>query len=379
MKEPFLKAKYFMGSMTNIANRPFRRLVTELGADATIGEMAIASYVVKGGSQDAALLRRDPSERIFGAQIVGNNPNHLAKAAKYAQKCGADFVDFNCACPHESVVSHGGGALLLNQPEKIHVHFEAIRAAVTIPVSVKLRKGFGADDNTAEQIAETAQACGIDAIFIHGRTKAAQYRGPADWDLVERIARNVDIPVIGCGDLAHVEAVKAREASSACAGFALARGAVIPPWIFRELAQGAGLDYSGAERLALFSKLVEYTLEAFGRDARGYDKSKKFLLKQLEFLMRYVPAAAYGRECELQERAEEWTPRDEIEALWASSEREARLEILRLAGFPDAPEAKTVARDGVAAQSNGAGTPDTQGSDLQSNGAGAPDTRIDGA
>ena len=158
MKEPFLKAKYFMGSMTNIANRPFRRLVTELGADATIGEMAIASYVVKGGSQDAALLRRDPSERIFGAQIVGNNPNHLAKAAKYAQKCGADFVDFNCACPHESVVSHGGGALLLNQPEKIHVHFEAIRAAVTIPVSVKLRKGFGADDNTAEQIAETALA-----------------------------------------------------------------------------------------------------------------------------------------------------------------------------------------------------------------------------
>ena len=177
MKEPFLKAKYFMGSMTNIANRPFRRLVTELGADATIGEMAIASYVVKGGSQDAALLRRDPSERIFGAQIVGNNPNHLAKAAKYAQKCGADFVDFNCACPHESVVSHGGGALLLNQPEKIHVHFEAIRAAVTIPVSVKLRKGFGADDNTAEQIAETAQACGIDAIFIHGRTKEGRRIG----------------------------------------------------------------------------------------------------------------------------------------------------------------------------------------------------------
>ena len=95
--------------------------------------------------------------------------------------------------------------------------------------------------------------------------------------------------------------------------------------------------------------------------------------------MRYVPAAAYGRECELQERAEEWTPRDEIEALWASSEREARLEILRLAGFPDAPEAKTVARDGVAAPSNGAGAPDTQGSDLQSDGAGAQDARIAGA
>lgn len=335
MKEPFLKAKYFMGSMTNIANRPFRRLVTEMGAEATIGEMAIASYVVKGGSQDAALLRRDPSERIFGAQIVGSNPNHLAKAAKYAQKCGADFVDFNCACPHESVVSHGGGALLLNQPEKIRVHFEAIRAAVTIPVSVKLRKGFGAEDNTAEQIAETAQACGLDAIFIHGRTKAAQYRGPADWDLVERIARNVDIPVIGCGDLAHVEAVKAREEISECAGFAFARGAVIRPWIFRELALGRSLDYSGNERLALLSKLVEYTLDAFGRDARGLDKSRKFLLKQLEFLTRYVPAAVYGRECELQERAGEWKPRDEIEALWASNERSARETLLRMAGMPD--------------------------------------------
>lgn len=338
MKQPFLNAKYFMGSMTNVANRPFRRLATELGADATIGEMAIASYVAKGGSQDAALLRRDSHERIFGAQIVGSNPNHLAKAARYAEKCGADFVDFNCACPHESVVSHGGGALLLNQPEKIHAHFEAIRAAVTIPVTVKLRKGFGADGNTAEQIADIAQACGIDAVFVHGRTKAAQYRGPADWALVDRIARNLDIPVIGCGDLAHGEEALEREKTSPCAGFAFARGAMVRPWIFRELHEGHNLDYSAQERTELLEKLVSYTLEAFGRDARGHEKSRKFLLKQLEFMTRYVPAAAYGRECGLQERADMWTPRNALEALWRASDRQDREALLRLAGFPDAPE-----------------------------------------
>lgn len=328
MAKSFLNATYFMGSMTNIANRPFRRLVTELGADATIGEMAIASYVVKGGSQDAALLRRDPHEKIFGAQIVGGNANHLAKAAKYAEKCGADFVDFNCACPHESVISHGGGAILLRQPEKIQALAEAIRQAVSLPLSIKIRKGFGPDDDVVERIADMAQTCGFNAIFIHGRTKAAQYRGPADWDCIESVAKNSDIPVIGCGDLSYGTQVIQRASHSACAGFALARGAMIRPWIFREIKEGRDIDYSAEERLELLVKLTRYTLEVFGRDSRGLDKTRKFLMKQLEFLTRYVPAAVYGRECLMQERAEFWVARNDLERLWADNAKE---ELLALA------------------------------------------------
>lgn len=338
MKKNFINARYFMGSMTNIANRPFRKLATRYGADATIGEMAIASYVVKGGSQDAALLRRDPDEKIFGAQIVGANPNHLAKAAKLAERYGADFVDFNCACPHQSVVSHGGGAVLLCRPEKIHIQLDAIRQAVSIPVTLKIRKGFNADDNVAQEIVDIAQKVGFNAVFIHGRTKAAQYRGPCDWELIESVAKNSDIPIIGCGDIAHGSNALNREKSSACAGFAIARAAITKPWIFKEIKEQRPLDPTSDQRLQMLQLLIRYTLECFGKDQRGLDKSRKFLLAQLQFMCRYVPAAVLGYELPTQQRVESWTPRDPLEALWADNSNNAHLELLSRAGFPNSPE-----------------------------------------
>lgn len=337
MKAPFLGVRYFMGSVTNVANRPFRRLVTELGADATLGEMAIAKYVAQGGRQDLALLKRGSEEKVFGAQIVGGNTKHLEKAAKLAEKFGADFVDFNCACPHQSVISHGGGSVLLKNPVKIIPLLDAIRQAVSIPVSIKLRKGFEEGDSVAEDIADYAQKAGFNAIFIHGRTKAVQYRGNCDWELIERIAQNSDIPVIGCGDLGHGTDVFEKEKTTACSGFAFARGALMKPWIFKEIKERKSLDPSPEERLEILKKLVSYTLEAFGNDERGLKRSRDFLNKQLEFLMRYVPTGALGRELPIQERAPEWTPRSDLEALWFSTKGEDKAQLLRLADFPDTP------------------------------------------
>lgn len=334
MKEKaFLGARYFMGSVTNVANRPFRRLVTEYGAHATIGEMAIAKYVANGGKQDLILIRRDPHEKIFGAQIVGGNANHLVKAAKLAEKFGADFVDFNCACPHQSVVSHGGGSILLKRPAVIGELISAIRDAVTIPVSLKIRKGFEADDDVAQEVADIAQKAGIDAIFIHGRTKAAQYRGNCDWERIESVARNCDVPVIGCGDLAHGSDVLAKRDSSACAGFAIARGALLKPWIFREIETGAPMDPGSEERLEMLKRLVQYTIEAYGTSEKSMARSRTFLLKQLGFLVRYVPTGAFGRELPMQERSDEWTPRDELEKLWAQTDEASMLSLLKMAGF----------------------------------------------
>lgn len=334
----FLGARYFMGSVTNISNRPFRRFVTEFGADATIGEMAIAKYISQGGKQDLALLKRDPHEKIFGAQIVGGNPKHLTKAAMLAEKYGADFVDFNCACPHQSVVSHGGGAYMLLHPENLTPFLDAIRQAVSIPVSIKIRKGFNEDDNVAEQVAELAQKAGFNAIFIHARTKAAQYRGNCDWELIETIARNSDIPVIGCGDLAHGSDVLQKQPDSACSGFAFARGALMKPWIFTEIKEQKMLDPTADERIDMLKKLVSYTLEAFGDDERGLKKSEGFLRKQMEFLVRYAPTGALGRELPMQERAPEWTPRNELEGLWGKTDKDSVLELLRMAGLPDTPK-----------------------------------------
>ena len=339
MKEPsFVGARFFMGSVTNIANRPFRRLVTDYGADATIGEMAIAKYVVNGGKQDLTLIKRGPHDRIFGAQIVGGNPNHLAKAARLAEKYGADFVDFNCACPHQSVVSHGGGAILLRRPEALVTQLDAIRQAVNIPVSIKIRKGFDEDDNVAQEVADIAQKAGFNAIFIHGRTKAAQYRGSCDWELIESVAQNADVPVIGCGDLATGSDVLKKLPETHCAGFALARGAIMKPWIFKEIKEGHDIEFSAEERLEMLRTLVNYTLETFGKDEIGLKKSTDFLCKQLDFLTRYAPPSILGYELPMQERAPDWTPRSELEALWKRTDRAGMLELLACAGLPDTPE-----------------------------------------
>ena len=336
MKETaFLGARYFMGSVTNVSNRPFRRLVSEYGADATLGEMAIAKYVANGGKQDLTLIRRDPHEKIFGAQIVGGNPNHLIKAAKLAEKFGADFVDFNCACPHQSVVSHGGGAILLKRPGTIGELVKAIAESVSIPVSLKIRKGFDADEDVAEEVAEIAQKSGVRAIFIHGRTKAAQYRGNCDWALIERIAHNSDVPVIGCGDLAHGSDVLARAPESACSGFAIARGALLKPWIFKEIVTQTVMDPNAEERLSMLKRLVSYTLEAYGTSERSLARSRTFLFKQLEFLVRYVPTGAIGRELPMQERSDAWTPRDTLEELWSHTDKESMATLLKMAGFPE--------------------------------------------
>jgi len=345
MKNNFIQARIFMGSVTNIANRPFRRFVTELGAEATIGEMAIAHYIAKGGKQDRALLKRDPREQRFGAQIVGANPKQLAKAAQLAETMGADFIDFNCACPHASVISHGSGALLLKRPQHLATPIMAIREATTRPVTLKIRKGFDADDNVVAEIVDVAQQCGLSAIFIHARTRAQLYRGDNDWNCIEAAAQSADIPIIGCGDLAHGSQVLEKLAHTHCAGLAIARGALIKPWIFQEIQLGRALDPCAEQRLEWLRTLVAYTLEDFGTDARGLTKSLTFLRNQMGFLTRYVPTGAIGHEVAMQERAGTWTPRDALEAMWAAQDRQTHDALLKLAGFPDTPSDNSANKD----------------------------------
>ncbi len=335
MKDNFISARIFMGALTNLATRPFRRLVTELGAQATISEMVIANYAAKGGKQDRALMRREPHEKIFGVQIVGGNSKNLVKTAKQAEYLGADFIDFNCACPHHSVVSHGGGSDLLRRLDDLERLLGDIREAVTIPVTLKIRKGFAEEDNVVADVVRIAQNCGAAAVFIHARTKFAQYRGPNDWQLIEDTAQKSDIPIIGCGDLAHGSDVLEKMRTSACAGFALARGALMKPWIFQEIALGTPLDPSSEERLEIIRKLANYTLDAFGYDERGHKRARDFLYKQLEWLARYVPTGAIGRALPLQEREGVWTPRDPLEDLMRQHDTASFDKLLNMVGFDD--------------------------------------------
>lgn len=341
----FLGVRVFMGSMTNLGTAAYRRFVQELGAEGTIGEMALADRVAKGWKQDLVLLRHHPEERCFGAQVVGKRPENLVHAARLAQEQGARFVDLNCACPIRAVTDRGGGAALAKRPSQLAKAVEALREALSIPVTVKLRTGWTQAQPNLFEAAEAAIGAGASAVFVHGRSWEDRYRGPANWALIGELAARVRVPVIGSGDLLSGEDVHLRLRESGCAAVSVGRGGLIRPWLFKEYLTGERLDPDAETRLGWLRRLVALTLESFGNDEIGHKRAAKFLFLQLDFMSRHVPDAVFAKPLGMQERAESWEPRDELERLFASRDREQWSKLLSLAGFqPPTPNEQVEAR-----------------------------------
>jgi len=326
-----------LAPMTKGSNLPFRRLCVELGARFTVGEMALSKWVVKGTSQELALLRRHPDEPTFGVQLCGRNPALMARAATIAEARGADFVDVNLGCPIDSVVRRGEGAALLERPKRVAEVVAAMRRALRIPLTVKLRTGYRDEKPTMVEVARAAEGEGADAVFLHARSRTQRYRRPADWSHVAALTQAVAIPVIGNGDLLDFRDAEARRRETGCASVMLARGALVKPWFFRELAERREIQPSGAERLAMLRRYVELALGHFGEDERGRERVRFFLDWHLDFFTRWAPPRPGAPRFRLQERHPGFEPADEAEAILARDDRAARDYLVRL--LVDGPEA----------------------------------------
>jgi len=339
--------------MTKGSNLPFRRMCVELGARFAVGEMAIARKVVKGASGEMALLRRHPDEPAFGAQLCGRKPDGMARAAAIAQERGSDFVDVNLGCPIEPVIRRGQGAALLTRPKRVGEIVAAMRKVLTIGLSVKLRSGWSEDKPCAVELARIAEAEGADAVVLHPRSRTQRYRRPANWDLVAEVAGAVSIPVVGNGDILEPEEVAARRAQTGCASVMIARGALVKPWIFREVAEARSLSPSGEERMDILRRYVTLALEHFGDDERGRRRVRFFLDWHLDFFNRWAPPLPGLPRFQLQERHPGFEPRDDAEALLARTDQSARDYLVRLlvdgpeaAGAPPGPPEPGAARAG---------------------------------
>src|SRR6185436_15236095 len=195
--------------------------------------------------------RRHPSEKVFGAQLAGKHPEVMAEAAKVAEDAGADFVDVNLGCPIDDATRRGFGAALLERPGRVAAIVGAMKAAVRVPVTIKLRLGWSEGKPTYLKIARLAQEAGVDAIALHARSRAQRYRRPADWDRVKELAETLAIPVIGNGDvLTWHDGVRRRE-ETGCAAVMVGRWALAKPWIFREHATGRDFVASAEDRLGV--------------------------------------------------------------------------------------------------------------------------------
>lgn len=334
-----------MAPMTKGSNLPYRRLCVELGAKVLVSEMVVARRLKQRRRGEFALVRRAPEEPCFGVQLAGNQPDEVAWAAALVVARGADFVDLNLGCPIDVFTRKGLGAALGQKPGRVRRIVEAMRAAVTVPVTVKIRLGWTDDKRNYLDLARAAADGGAAAIAVHGRTREARYRHAADWEAIAEIAAALPIPVIGNGDLLFPHEIRERLSGTGIAAVMVARGVLIKPWIFREVATGYW-DITAGERVALYRRYVALALEHWGGDEHGRTRVREFLRWHAGFWCRYAPRRPDGSWPSMQTRESSFQPRSPLEALLARSD-DAALDYVTdqlLAGEDlDAPPAAGVA------------------------------------
>lgn len=314
-----LAGAVIMAPMTKGSNLPYRRLCVELGAKVLISEMVVARRLKQRRQGEFALIRRAPDEPCFAVQLAGNQPDEMAWAAALVESRGADFIDINLGCPIDHFTRKGLGAALGRQPTKVRRIVEAMSAAVKIPVTVKIRLGWNADSLNYMTLARAAVDGGASAVFVHGRTREARYRQPANWEAIAEIASALPVPVIGNGDLLFAHECHERLESSACTAVMTARGVLIKPWLFRELEQGYW-DITAEERLDLYRRYVTLALDHWGDDEHGRGRLREFLKWHVGFWCRYAPRRPDGSWPTMQQRESAWPHRSPLEALLARSD-----------------------------------------------------------
>ncbi len=290
-----------LAPLTVGGNLPFRRLCAEMGADVTVGEMAVVQKLLRDRNSEFALLRGHPAEPFFGVQLADKRPQALAEGARIAESRGARFVDLNCGCPIDQITRRGMGASLLRKPTRLGRLVATMKQAVSVPVTVKLRAGWSEARVNVREVARICEESGVAAIAIHGRTREQRYSKAADWELIGRVAAERGVPVIGNGDILTVYEARERMARSGVRSVMVGRGALIKPWLFRELKTGQTWLPTAEERLFVLWRFVELQREHFGSDERGTRRAMRFLPWHLNFFCRYVPTpeethAALARE-----------------------------------------------------------------------------------
>jgi nifR3 family TIM-barrel protein len=222
--------------MAGLTNWPFRRLALEAGAGLTVTEMASAAALAHRGRSTQELLTTDPElEKPFCVQLFGKDPRLMALAAQEAVRLGADLVDLNLACPARKVVGSGHGGALLRDPALAQALVQAVAEAIPAPVTVKLRPGFRRQDGpTVLELGPSLARAGAAALTLHPRYVSDRFGGQADWTLVTELARRVEIPVVGSGDLTTPWLAVERLQSSGAAAVMIGRAARGRPWIFRQ-------------------------------------------------------------------------------------------------------------------------------------------------
>ncbi len=223
-----------LAPMSAICSAPFRLLMEELGAGGTVSELVSCHGINYGNLKTRQMLKIHPREKHVGIQLFGEDAQAMAQAAEIAQESEPQFIDINMGCPVRKVVKKGGGSALLRDTSQLGHFFSKIKKTLQIPLTIKIRTGWNENSINAHEVISIAYNEGIEFVAIHGRTRAQAYQGRANWSLLESLANQSPLPLIGNGDLHTAQETRERLLSSRCQALMLGRGPLRNPFIFLE-------------------------------------------------------------------------------------------------------------------------------------------------
>ncbi len=235
IKDVEFENNVFLAPMAGIADRAFRELCINYGAGYTVSEMVSSKGLTMGDKKSGELLTLGEIENPAGVQIFGDNPEIMAQAAKMCIKYHPNIIDINMGCPAPKIAMNGGGASLMKNPLLAGEIIKAVSEAVDIPVTVKIRKGWDDENITAVELAKIAEKNGAAAITVHGRTRMQMYSGKVDYNIIAKVKKAVDIPVIANGDIVDEQSAAIMFEKTNCDAIMIGRGALGNPWIFRRI------------------------------------------------------------------------------------------------------------------------------------------------
>jgi len=265
-----LENPVILAPLAGITNLPFRLLAKEAGCGLVYSEMVSADGLVHGAPTAFDLLRSLPAEKPLAVQLFGSDPAVMAEAAAIVEGSGADLLDINFGCAVKKVIKTGSGAALMRTPQRAEALLRAVRHAVRIPLTIKIRSGWDDSGRQALALGEIAEACGVNAVTLHPRTASQKFSGRADWGVIAALKRHLSIPVIGNGDITCADDAARMLSETGCDAVMVGRRAIGYPHIFTEI----GLRLHGeavpadtiANRLKVLRRYTQLTVECFGRE-----------------------------------------------------------------------------------------------------------------
>jgi len=303
----------FLSPMAGLTDSVFRRLIKRLGGCGLVmTEFTSAEGLTRNSLKSKRMLFYHEEERPVTAQLFGAEPSRLADATRMVEDLGFDAIDLNLGCPAKKVVKACGGSALLRETKLLEDILKTIRAATSLPFTIKIRAGWSETEIVSVQVGKMAEDNGINAIAFHPRTRVQGFSGHSDWNLIGQLKAALKIPVIGNGDIVTPEDAFRMKRETGCDGVMIGRGALSNPWIFRQIHElESGLPPTQPDGAAKYHLIKSYFQLLFEEETPGA------IGKMKQFASWFTHAIPYGAalrksifesqtECEVMKRIEEF-------------------------------------------------------------------------